>query len=123
MMKTVAALLLAALCAAPIAALAKLPAPSPEAKAKADEAKAKTAWSDKVSGFQLCKAQDRVATHYKSASTPAGAKPAPSACVDPGPFVYDPNAVPAPAAMPAVAVAPAPVAPQAAAAPATPAKK
>lgn len=123
MMKTVAALLLTALFASPMATLAKLPAPSPEAKAKADEAKAKTAWSDKLSGFQLCKAQDRVATHYKSASAPVGAKPAPSACVDPGPFVYDPNAVPAPAAPPAAAAPPPPVAPQAAAGPAAPAKK
>lgn len=102
-----AALLLASLFAVPALALAKLPPPSPEAKAKADEAKAKTAWTDKVSAYQLCKAQDRVAARYLSASNPP-AKPAASSCADPGPFVYDPNA----------AAAPAPAAPQAAVAPA-----
>ena len=38
------------------AALAKLPPQSDEAKAKAAETAAKTAWSDKVASFQLCKA-------------------------------------------------------------------
>ena len=36
-------------------ALAKLPAPSDEAKAKAAEAAAKTAWAGKVDGYLLCK--------------------------------------------------------------------
>lgn len=105
-------------------ALAKLPAPSDEAKAKAAEAAAKTAWAGKVDGFQLCKAQDKVVAHYKKvpavkdAKTPeASATPA-SACVDPGPFVYMPAgaasapaasasgvAVPAAAAVPAASAA------------------
>jgi hypothetical protein len=86
------------------AALAKLPALSDDAKAKAAEAAAKTAWSGKVDGYQLCKAQDRVAAYYKKAKPPV----ATSSCVDPGPFVYTaspPAAVSTatPAASPAVA--------------------
>jgi len=98
------------------AAGAKLPAPSPDAQAKAEEAKQKTAWSDKVAAYQLCKAQDRVAAEYRQkkgsqpaaapaaapaapaavapaaaepAATPAVAAPAPTIppCQDPGPFV------------------------------------
>ena len=97
------------------AATAKLPALSPEAQAKAEEAKQKTAWSDKVAAYQLCKAQDRVAAAYRqkkasqpstdaaaqvataagappaaSAAAPAAAPAAPAAipgCQDPGPFV------------------------------------
>jgi hypothetical protein len=97
------------------AALAKLPPLSPEAQAKADEAKQKTAWSDKVAAYQLCQAQDRVAASYRKAKgaqpkaeTPAApaaaaAAPAPAAsatapatsaaapaippCQDPGPYV------------------------------------
>jgi hypothetical protein len=85
------------------AALAKLPALSDDAKAKAAEAAAKTAWSGKVDGYQLCKAQDRVAAYYKKAKPSAAA----SSCVDPGPFVYTvtpPAAVSSatPAASPAV---------------------
>ena len=45
-------------------AAAKLPALSDEAKAKAAEAAAKTAWGDKIAGFQLCKSQDRSAGKY-----------------------------------------------------------
>jgi hypothetical protein len=104
------------LCAA--AALAKLPAPSDEAKAKAAEAAAKTAWAAKVDGYLLCKSQDKVAAHHAKTAKAAGkeVKPAPALppCADPGPFVYAP-AAPAPAA------ASAPVA--AAPAAATPAKK
>lgn len=107
------------------AVLAKLPAPSDEAKAKAAEAAAKTAWSGKVDGYALCKSQDKTAAHYyKSAKTsgkearPATATPP---CADPGPFAYTPAAAPAaptaaPAPVAAAAVAPAPAA-------ATPAKK
>ena len=91
--------------------LAKLPAPNDEAKAKAAEAAAKTAWSGKVDGYQLCKSQDKTSAHYyKSAKTsgketkPATATPA---CADPGLFVYTPAAVPAPAPVAAAAVAPA----------------
>lgn len=84
---------------------AKLPAPSPEAQAKAAEAKAKANWSGKVAAFQLCKAQDRAAAAYYKAAKVAG-RDAPAAasvppCVDPGPFVYNPEATtaaPVPAA-------------------------
>lgn len=97
------------------AVLAKLPAPSDEAKAKAAEAAAKTAWTGKVGGYQLCKSQDKVAAHYYKTAKAGGkaTKPATAtpACADPGPFVYTP---------PAAAGAPAPAA---AAAPAAPAKK
>jgi len=86
-----AALALAGLIAlAPLApvAQAKLPAPTPEAKAKADEAKAKTAWSDKVAAYKLCLAQDKVAADYFKHKG-AGKKPSMPmpACVDPGPYV------------------------------------
>jgi hypothetical protein len=113
------------------ASLAKLPAPSDEAKAKAAEASAKTAWSGKVDGYLLCKAQDKVAAKFKSIKVAdKDAKPAPKtgpkdvkppvaagACTDPGPFVYTP------AASPVVAATPAPASVSPAAAPAVPAKK
>ena len=100
------------------AALAKLPAPSDEAKAKAAEAAAKTAWNGKVDGFLLCKSQDKAAAYYyKTAKSPKPAAAMPP-CADPGPFVY-----PLPvAAAPAVA-APAAAAVAAAVVPAVPAKK
>lgn len=108
--------------------MAKLPALSDEAKAKAAEAAAKTAWSGKVDGYLLCKAQDKTVAHYnktakadaKDAKLAKGAKApaAASTCVDPGPFVYTPAA---PSAVAPVA-APAPAA-AASAATATPAKK
>lgn len=99
---------------AAFAAQAKLPPLSPEAQAKADEAKAKTAWTEKVAAYQLCKSMDRVAEGYlkrvksggtsaaASAAVPAsaaaptaaasapmvpGAPVATPACTDPGPFV------------------------------------
>lgn len=91
-------------------ALAKLPAPSPEAAAKAEEAKAKTAWSDKVAAFQLCKSQDRTAAAYQKAAAAAGrASSAPVAtapCADPGPFVPPAAASAAPAVAAAVAAPP-----------------
>jgi hypothetical protein len=99
------------------AALAKLPAPSDEAKAKAAEAAAKTAWSNQVANFQLCKSMDQVAATYRAQARKAGqeAKPAVAtpACADPGAFVYQP---PAPAgaasgAGPAAVAAAAPVVP------------
>ncbi len=93
------------------AALAKLPAPSDEAKAKAAEAAAKTSWGNAVANFQLCKSMDRVAASYMAEAKKAGrAASAPTAtppCADPGPFVYPPPAAPAAAAAPA---APAPAA-------------
>ena len=82
------ALICAALLAAP--AFAKLPALSDEAKAKAAETAAKTAWTDKVGAFQLCRAMERTAEYYrkspKAASAPAAVET--PACADPGPFVY-----------------------------------
>ena len=85
----VPALIAAALLAAP--AFAKLPAPSDEAKAKAAETTAKAAWSDKVGAYQLCRAMDRAAEHYRKTAKQDG-KSAPAAvetpaCADPGPFV------------------------------------
>ncbi len=108
------------------AALAKLPAPSDEAKAKAAEAAAKTAWSGKVDGFLLCKSQDKAAAHYYKTATstkPAAAMPP---CADPGPFVYPlPVAAvaAAPAAAPVVAAAAPGTAAPAVAAAVAPAKK
>jgi hypothetical protein len=77
-------------------AFAKLPPPSDEAKAKAAEAAAKSAWTDKVGAFQLCKAMDRVAQTYRESAKAAGKSPAAAdptpPCVDPGPFAYSPPA-------------------------------
>ena len=75
----------AVLLAMPLAAQAKLPPLSPEAKAKADETKAKADWSTKVAAYKLCLAQDRVADQYlKTAGKdkPEGGAP----CADPGPY-------------------------------------
>ena len=125
---SLATLLLASLFS--VSALAKLPAPSDEAKAKAAEAAAKTAHGNKVADFQLCKSREKVAAHYyktaKASGKPTNPPVATPPCVDPGAFVAA-----APAAAPAVAAAPAagakPAAPGAApaavAAPAAPAKK
>jgi hypothetical protein len=86
------------------AAVAKLPAASPEAKAKADEAAAKTAHAGKVGNYQLCKSQDQVADKYRAVARKEGKAlgdvVATPACADPGPFVYAP---PAAASAPAVA--------------------
>ena len=109
-----------------VSAMAKLPAPSDEAKAKAAEAAAKTAHGNKVADFQLCKSREKVAAHYyktaKASGKPTNPPVATPPCADPGAFVAA-----APAAPAAVAAAPAakPAAPGAAAAPAVaaPAKK
>lgn len=89
-------------CALASVALAKLPPPSEEAAAKAAEAKAKAAWSGKVSAYQLCKAQDSTAAYYFRTAKAAGKTPlAPvetPACTEPGPFVYTPEARPIEAA-------------------------
>ncbi|RJG08151.1 hypothetical protein D3870_16980 [Noviherbaspirillum cavernae] len=69
------------------AAIAKLPAPSPEAKAKADEAKNKTTWSDKVAAFQLCKAQNKVAEQYLKSKGGDQKPEADTSCTDPGPYL------------------------------------
>ncbi len=105
MPRTVHATLIAVLLAAPaFAALAKLPPLSDEAKAKAAETAAKTAWTDKVGAFQLCRSMDRSAAHYRKhtkAAKPAVATPP---CADPGPFVAPvAAAASAPGAKPAAA--------------------
>lgn len=75
--------------------LAKLPAISDEAKAQAAEASAKAAWSGKVSAYQNCKAQDKVAAHYYQSASAANkaTKPAHETppCADPGVFIYTPE--------------------------------
>jgi len=87
-------LAIAALLCAAGAAFAKLPPLSDEAKAKAAEATARTAWTDKVGGYQLCKSQDRVAAKYMSDAKKAGKDVKPAAttppCTDPGAFAYTP---------------------------------
>ncbi len=91
MKRALFAIAAAALCGS---AIAKLPPLSPEAQAKAAEAAAKTAWQAKVDGYNLCRAQDRVASYYRShvpANRPApGEATATPPCADPGPFVYTP---------------------------------
>jgi hypothetical protein len=93
------AVLLSMALALPV--MAKLPAPSDEAKAAAAETASKAAWADKVGAYKLCQSQDRVADGYRKsgkASAPApqtaaaasGAAPAAvtiAPCADPGPYV------------------------------------
>jgi hypothetical protein len=72
---------------------AKLPPLSDDAKAKAAEAAAKTAWSDKVGAYQLCKVQDHLAAVYLADAKKAGKTVTPTAtaaCADPGPFASAP---------------------------------
>jgi hypothetical protein len=88
--KTIAVSLLAlGLVAVPLAQ-GKLPPLSPDLQAKADEAKAKSAWTDKVAAYQLCRAMDRVAEgYYKGAKSSGKDTHAPTAtppCADPGPY-------------------------------------
>jgi hypothetical protein len=82
-----------------ISAFAKLPPLSDDAKAKAAEAAAKTAWSDKVASFQLCKAMNKAAASYQVAMKQEGktaAAPVETpACADPGAYV-SPTAASAP---------------------------
>ena len=113
----------AMLCCAALPALAKLPAPSDDAKAKAAEAAAKTAHVSKVASYQLCQSMDKVATVYFAQARTDGkaVKPADKtdACADPGAFVYVPPAptmLPAPAAPASASVALAGTAPAAPAA-------
>mgnify|MGYP000892740138 FL=1 len=117
-MKKIVFAFAAGLLALPV--LAKLPAPSDEAKAKAAEAAAKTAHAGKVDNYKLCLSMDKAAAHYfktaaaaKKEVKPAVATPA---CADPGPFVPPVAAAPAAPANAAAASAPA-------AAPAAPAAK
>ncbi|MCV2349000.1 hypothetical protein [Paucibacter sp. Y2R2-4] len=97
------------------AALAKLPAPSDEAKAKAAVTAAKTAWTDKVSAYQLCQAMNRTAEGYRKSAKAAGKELQPvvetPACTDPGPFVPP---EPAASAVAGGTVAPAATSPSAA---------
>lgn len=86
-------------------AAAKLPPPDDAAKAKAAETAAKAAWQAKVNGYQLCKAQDRVAALYK-ANAAKQPKPAPAGTALPVSTAPAPNAG-ASAAAPSAAAAPA----------------
>ena len=90
MSKTLAALVVAAAWLVAPLVQAKLPPLSPEAQQKADETKAKSAWTDKVSAYQLCRAIERTAeSYYKSAKSKGMETHAPVAtppCTDPGPF-------------------------------------
>lgn len=117
-MKKIVFAFAAGLLALPV--LAKLPAPSDEAKAKAAEAAAKTAHAGKVDNYKLCLSMDKAAAHYfktaaaaKKEVKPAVATPA---CADPGPFVPPVAGAPAAPANAAAAPAPAPAAPAAPAA-------
>ena len=77
-----------------VAAMAKLPPLSDEAKLKAAETAAKSAWSGKVDGYLLCKSLDKVAaSYYKTAKTAGKDTKPPTAtppCADPGAFAYAP---------------------------------
>lgn len=83
--------LAALICLASAGVSAKLPAASDEAKAKAAAAAAKTAWSDKLAGFQLCQAMNRVADGYRKSAKAEVREVQPAletpSCADPGPFV------------------------------------
>jgi hypothetical protein len=89
MSKPLAPLLLAAMLAVPLVQ-AKLPPLSADAQLKADEAKAKTAWTDKVGAYQLCRAMDRTAESYFKNAKAKGLETHPPVatppCTDPGPF-------------------------------------
>lgn len=95
-------LVIVATCALATSVMAKLPAPSDEAKAKAAEAAAKTAHAGKVDGYLLCKSQDKVVAQYRGSGKATGKPVATPACANPGPFVYS---AAAPAAAPAAAEA------------------
>jgi len=88
-MKPVLASMLTLALGAPLA-FAKLPPLSADAQIKADEAKAKTAWADKVGAYQLCRSMERVAESYFKTAKAAGKEthpPVPTPpCTDPGPF-------------------------------------
>lgn len=111
------ALLALLLATATGSAVAKLPAPSDEAKARAAEAAAKTAHGNKVADYQLCKSMDRVAAGYLAGARKAGKAVPPAvetpACADPGPFVAAAAAAPSTTAAPAAAAPPAAPAPAA----------
>jgi hypothetical protein len=86
-----------AFCAfAATSVMATLPPLTPEQADAAALAKAKTAYGDKVSAYQLCQAQNRVADRFKVAGTAA-----PAACTAPPPFVPPVAAAATPAPAPA----------------------
>jgi hypothetical protein len=92
-MKPLFGLMVLSVCTA--GAFAKLPPLSDDAKAKAEEAKAKTAHSDKIAAYKLCQSMDKVAATYIADAKKAGkdVKPVATApCTDPGPFAYTPQA-------------------------------
>ena len=96
-------------------AIAKLPPLNDEAMAKAAAAKEKTAHGDKVSAYQLCLSQDKVAakTGGKKGAHIVDTPP----CVNPGPFVASVASGPVVAAV-SPAAAPTPAVPAAVTAPA-----
>jgi len=101
MKKTVLLISVLAVCGA---VQAKLPPPSDEAKAKAAEAAAKTAHSNKVADYQLCKSREKTAAHYykTTGKGKAASKTVTPACEDPGAYKpADPAAAPVAAAAPA----------------------
>lgn len=86
-------------------ALAKLPPPTEAQQAKAAETRARAAWSDKVAVYQLCRAQDKVATRYLADRKAHGQQVRDpvqtAACADPGPFVAPAPAIASTAGAPA----------------------
>ncbi|HUG25065.1 hypothetical protein [Piscinibacter sp.] len=92
-MKPLAASLLAAMLAVPLAQ-AKLPPPPPEAQASAAQAKLKADWTSKVAAYQLCRSMDRVAESYRQNAKATGKEAKPPVptppCTDPGAFVEKP---------------------------------
>lgn len=92
---------LLALCAGHAAAA--LPPASEAAKAQAEEARARSAWQDKVAAYELCRSQDQVVEAYRRDQKAAGKPvPAPTAqgtpCQAPGPFASPPSQKPLEAA-------------------------
>lgn len=83
-------------------AAARLPPPDDAAKAKAAETAARAAWQAKVDGYQLCKAQDRVAALYK-ANAAKQARTAPAGTALPVSTTPAPRAAASAAAAPAAA--------------------
>ena len=99
-----------ALCALTLAAaaVAKLPAPTPEQQATAALNAAKTAHAAKVDAYTLCVSQTKVADAYVKEQKAAGKVYTPEAtpaCANPGPFV-PPAAAPAAAPAQPAAVSP-----------------
>jgi hypothetical protein len=81
--------MLALVLVAPMA-FAKLPPLPADEQIKADEAKARTAWSDKVGAYKLCLSMERVAASYHKTAKSEGKETRPPMptppCTDPGPF-------------------------------------